>query len=89
MEESKLDVLKLVMQPYVLPLLNALDKPKRFNDLMGLFKSRRTLTIKLSKLKKMGLIEYSPIETDKGYANGYAISKKGKEFIKKLNKLKF
>jgi DNA-binding HxlR family transcriptional regulator len=87
MKESKLDVLKLVMQPYVLTLLNALDEPKRFNDLIGLFKSRRTLTIKLTKLKEMGLIEYSPIETNKGYANGYVISKKGKEFLKGLEKL--
>lgn len=86
MKESKLDVLKLVMQPYVLPLLNALDKPKRFNDLVRLFKSRRTLTIKLSKLKKMGLIEYSPIETNKGYANGYVVSKKGKELLRRLKK---
>lgn len=86
MEESKLDVLKLVMQSYVLPLLNALDKPKRFNDLVRLFKSRRTLTIKLSKLKKMGLIEYSPIETDRGYANGYVLSKKGKELLRRLEK---
>ena len=87
MEESKLDALKLVMQPYVLPLLNALTEPKRFNELMKLFKSRRTLTIKLAKLKEMGLIEYSPIETNKGYANGYVISKKGRELVKKLNKL--
>jgi len=86
-EEGRLDVLKLVMQLYVLSILNALDKPKRFNDLLGFFKSRRTLTIKFSKLKKMGLFEYSPIETDKGYANGYAISKKGKELLRWLEKI--
>ena len=87
MDEGKLDILQLVMQPYVLTLLKALSKPKRFNDLIKLFKSRRTLTIKLSKLKGMGLIEYCPLKTEKGYANAYVISKKGREFIMKLEKL--
>ena len=88
MEESKFDTLKLAMQPYVLTLLNALDEPKRFNDLLGLFKSRRTLTIKLSKLKEMGLIEYYPMETERGYANAYIISKKGKKLIGSLKRFK-
>ena len=35
----------------------------------------------------MGLIEYCPIETEKGYANAYLISKKGKELVKKLEKI--
>lgn len=87
MEDSKFGFLRLVMQPYILTLLKALVKPKRFNDLIKLFKSRRTLTIKLSKLKQMELIEYSPIETTKGYANGYVISKKGKELLNGLEKL--
>ncbi len=88
MEERKLDILKLVMQPYVLTLLNALDKPKRFNDLVRLFKSRRTLTIKLSKLKTAGLIVYYPIETENGYVNAYLISKSGKSLLKKLERFK-
>lgn len=87
MKESKFDAVQLVMQPYVLTLLKALDKAKRFNELTELFKSRRTLTIKLSKLKKTGLIEYCPIETERGYANAYIISKKGKELVKKLEKI--
>ena len=86
--EERFDTLKLVMQPYILALLNSLDKPKRFNDLVKSFKSRRTLTIKLSKLKGVGLIEYCPIETEKGYVNAYVISNKGRELLKKLNKLK-
>lgn len=69
MKESKFDVVHLAMQPYVLDLLNALDKPNRFNDLVKLFKSRRTLTIKLGKLMTYGLIEYYPLKTKKGYAN--------------------
>ncbi len=56
--------------------MNVLNEPKRFNDLVKLVKSRRTLTIKLGKLMKLDLIEYYPLKTSKGYANSYIISKK-------------
>ena len=88
MEKKKFDILQLAMQPYVLTLLNALDKPTRFNDLVKLVRSRRTLTIKLNKLMKQGLIEYHPLKTDDGYVNSYVISDKGKEVVKKLDRLK-
>ncbi len=87
MEESKFDIVQLAMQPYVLTLLKSLNKPKRFNDLVILVKSRRTLTIKLSRLMKTELIEYYPLKTEQGYANAYIISKKGKELLKGLEKL--
>lgn len=87
MEGRKFDVLQLAMQPYVLVLLKALEKPKRFNELVRLVKSRRTLTIKLTKLKDKGLVEFYPLKTNNGYANAYVISKKGKEIVKKLEKI--
>lgn len=87
MEEGKYSIVQLAMQPYVLKLLNALDKPQRFNDMVKLVRSRRTLTIKLNKLMDSGLIEYYPLKTVKGYANSYVISKKGKEIVRKLNKM--
>jgi DNA-binding HxlR family transcriptional regulator len=88
MERRKFDILQLAMQPYVLTLLTALDKPKRFNDLVKLVRSRRTLTIKLTKLMKHGLIEYHPLKTNDGYVNSYVISDKGVAVVKKLDKLK-
>ncbi len=87
MKEGRFDIVQLAMQPYVLNLLNALDKPKRFNDLVRLVKSRRTLTIKLGKLMTHELIEYYPLKTNKGYANAYIISNKGKQLLKGLEKL--
>lgn len=87
MKERKFDIIQLVMQPYVLTLLKDLGKPKRFGDLVKLFRSRRTLTIKLSKLKENGLIEDYPLRTEKGFANSYIITKKGKEIVKKLEKI--
>jgi len=89
MEEGKgkFDIVQLAMQPYVLTLLKALEKPRRFNELVKLFKSRRTLTIKLTKLKEKGLIEFYPLKTDKGYANAYIISKKGKSIVEKLERI--
>ncbi len=87
MKEEKFDLVKLTMEPYVLKILNILDKPKRFNELVNYIKNRKTLSLKLPKLMKYGLIEYAPVKTDKGYANSYVISKKGRELVRKLNKL--
>lgn len=87
MKEGKFDAVQLAMQPYVMTLLKSLHEPKRFNDLVKLVKSRRTLTLRLSKLMKNELIEYYPLKTTKGYANAYIISKKGKDLLKGLEKL--
>jgi DNA-binding HxlR family transcriptional regulator len=89
MKERKLDTLQLIMQPYNLDILTALSSPKRFNDLIKYVKNRKTLSLKLPKLMEHGLIEDYPFKTEKGYVNSYVISKKGKELIKKLNKLIF
>lgn len=88
MKEGKFDIIQLVMQPYVLDILNELDKPRRFNDLRECVKNGRTLSLKLSQLLKQGLIEKSPLKDEKGsYVNSYVISKKGKEIVKKLEKM--
>ena len=72
------------MEPYVVDLLRALDKPQRFSDLVKYVKSRQTLTLKLSKLLKHGLVEHFPLKVKDGYANSYLISKKGKEALARL-----
>lgn len=88
MEDSKFDIIQLVMQPYVLDILHLLDEPKRFNDLRTCVKNGRTLSLKLTQLLKYGLIEKSPLKNEKGsYVNSYIISKKGREFVKKLEKI--
>jgi DNA-binding HxlR family transcriptional regulator len=87
MKDSKRDLLQLLLEPYVIDLLTALSKPKRFNDLVKYVKSRQTLTLKLSKLLKQGLIEHFPLKIKEGYANSYVISKKGKALVAKLEKL--
>jgi DNA-binding HxlR family transcriptional regulator len=76
MKEGKLDTLQLIMQPYNLDILNALSTPKRFNDLIKYVKNRKTLSLKLPKLMKHGLIEHYPFKTEKRYVNSYVISKK-------------
>jgi len=87
MKAGKFDVVQLVMQPYVLDMLNALNKPKRFSDLLKYVKNRKTLTLKLSKLLKQELIEHYPMKVKEGYANSYIISKKGREIIDKLDRM--
>ena len=86
MEDSKLDLLQLLLEPYVIDILKALDKPQRFNDLVKHVKSRQTLTLKLSKLLKEGLIEHYPLKTKDGYANSYIITNKGKEALARLKR---
>jgi len=88
MRKESFDIVQLAMEPYVLDILNALKEPKRFNDLIKYVKNRKTLSLKLPKLLKYGLIEHYPLKTDKGYANSYVISKKGKEVVKSLDKLR-
>lgn len=87
MNPEKFDLVQLVMQPYVLDILKALDKPKRFNDLLKYVKNRKTLSLKLPKLMKYGLIGHHPLKTENGYVNSYIISKKGKEIVSKLEKI--
>lgn len=87
MKDNKFDLVHLVMEPYVLDILHALDKPKRFSDLIQYVKNRKTLSIKLSKLLKYGLVEHFPLKVADGYANSYTISKKGMKLLKGLEKL--
>ena len=87
MKGEKFDIIQLMMQPYVIDILNALDKPKRFNDILKYVKNRKTLSLKLPKLMKYGLIEHFPLKTPKGYVNSYIISKKGKDIVNKLERL--
>lgn len=87
MNASRFDLVQLVMQPYVLDILKALRKPKRFNDLLKHVKNRKTLSLKLPKLMKYGLIEHYPLKTENGYVNSYIVSKKGKEIVNKLEKI--
>ncbi len=87
MEDKRLELVHLVMEPYVLDMLHALDKPKRFSDLIAYVKNRKTLSIKLSRLLKHELIEHFPLKVEKGYANSYIISKKGRKLLKGLEKI--
>ena len=88
MENSKLNLLQLVLQPYTLSILHGLEnEPKRFSDLKKYVKNDMTLSTKLSRLVSYGLIEIVPLKTGKRYTNGYIITKKGKEIVAKLEKI--
>ncbi|MDE1804682.1 MAG: hypothetical protein KGH59_02785 [Candidatus Micrarchaeota archaeon] len=86
MKTRKFDLVQLVIQPYVLKILYALNEPKRFSDLLRTVKNRRTLSIKLLKLRKYGLIGYFPMKIKGRYANSYIISEKGRKLVNKLEK---
>ncbi|MGI0141042.1 MAG: winged helix-turn-helix transcriptional regulator [Candidatus Micrarchaeales archaeon] len=87
MDNAKFDIVQIIMQPYILDLLKELKKPRRFNDLRKTVKNGRTLTLKLQRLRKYGLIEDFALKTEKGFVNSYIISKKGKDIISKLEKI--
>ena len=64
-----------------------LQTPRRFNELSETIKNKGTLSIKLAELKKLGLIISKPVEIEGNYANGYVLSDKGRELLKKLDNL--
>ena len=85
MATDKLDTL---FEPYIVNILQLLsDKPKRFGEIMTKIKNRRTLSIKLSKLRSLGLVETTSIVVDGKYMNGYMTTEKGKKVLKMLEKV--
>jgi DNA-binding HxlR family transcriptional regulator len=88
MYEDKLRILRIISQPYVLELLNAMIKPKRFKELVSICKNERTLTLKLKVLHKNGLVDVAPIKEGNRYFNSYRTTKKGIKVLKMIGKLK-
>jgi len=87
MKSKKSDMKDFILQIYVLDLLRALKTPQRFNDLTKTIKNKGTLTIKLSKMKELGLIKTVPRKIEDTYTNSYVVSKKGKVVLKKLEEI--
>jgi DNA-binding HxlR family transcriptional regulator len=88
MYEDKLRILRIISQPYVLDLLNAMEKPKRYKELVLVCKNERTLTLKLKILHKNGLIDVAPIREGNRYFNSYKTTKKGVKVLKMIGELK-
>jgi DNA-binding HxlR family transcriptional regulator len=88
MIREKISLGDFIFQPYMVEILKALKTPKRFNELAKTIKNKGTLSKKLSDLKKLGLIISTPIEIDSNYANGYTLSEKGKDTLRKLESIK-
>ncbi len=90
-DRTERDVLQLVIRPYTIDLLHALEKePVRFRDLNKLVQNEMTLSNKIRKLLDYGLIEIVPIKTGRRYVNCYTISTKGRKLLlilKKIDKL--
>jgi DNA-binding HxlR family transcriptional regulator len=83
MKERKSDVL----QPYVLPILRALDgEPKRFLDLKKVVTNETTLSAKLSQLLNSGMIEAVPVKAGKRYVSAYKLTLSGRGVLKALEK---
>lgn len=88
MKSEKKDLLTFLLERYVLDILNILKhSPKRFSDLKKSIKNERTLSLKLSKLLDFGLIEPAPIKIKGRYVNSYMISQKGRDAVKKLERM--
>lgn len=87
MKETRFDLKGFVLQSYVLDVLKELKSPKRFSNLAVKVQNRGTLAVKLSKMKKLGLIQTVAMKVDDSYVNSYTLSKKGKRLLKVLEKL--
>jgi len=88
MYEGKLRILRIISQPYVLELLNAMIKPKRFKELVGVCNNERTLTLKLKVFQKNGLIDVFPVREGNRYFNSYKITNRGIKVLKMIKELK-
>lgn len=84
----KLDPREIILQRYIIEILNQLERPRRYGELQSKIKTRRTLSTKLSKLKRYGLIDVTPILVGNRYVSSYAITAKGKKILQLLEKLK-
>lgn len=88
MESEEIDVLRIVLEQYVLDLMrNMSEKPKRFSELTSIIHNERTLSLKLVKLMDYGLIESVPIKRGRKHINYYKVSKRGKKVLDVLDNL--
>lgn len=83
----ELDPREIILQRYVIEILNELKKPKRYGELQLKIRTRRTLSAKLSKLKAYGLIVVKPILMGNRYVSSYSTTEKGKKILKLLEKI--
>ena len=87
MNKDNIKTIRLIGQPYILEILNALGKPKRFNELNQICKNDRTLSKKISLLRQNALIDVMPVLVKNKYENHYKLTKKGEEFLKKIRSI--
>lgn len=87
MNKNNIRTIRLIGQPYILEILNALVKPKRFSDLKDICKNERTLSKKLSLLRQNGLIDVMPVLVKNRYENHYKLTKKGEDFLRKIRSI--
>jgi DNA-binding HxlR family transcriptional regulator len=85
--KDELDPREIILQRYVIDILRELKTPKRYGELQAKIRTRRTLSTKLFKLKKYGLINVVPILIGNRYVSSYSITNKGKKIINLLEKM--
>ncbi len=87
MVKENMKLIKLVGQPYVFEIMEALNKPKRFSELKHVCKNEKTLSKKLNLLRQNSLIDVMPILVRNKYENHYKLTTKGEAFLKKLKEI--
>ncbi len=87
-KDAKLDLIKLIAQPYAIDILKGLDTPKRYNELKKICKNDRTLTKRLKTLQGKDLIEPVAVKKGSKYLNFYKITDRGKNLLSKVESLK-
>ncbi|MDE1846147.1 MAG: winged helix-turn-helix transcriptional regulator [Candidatus Micrarchaeota archaeon] len=88
MKFDRRDTLKVVLQPYVMGLLwLCRNTPKRFKNLREYVRNERTLSQKLQKMQRYGLLDVAPVKIEGKYVNSYRTSKMGTEMVQKLERI--
>lgn len=88
MGDKKLEALSFLLQPFILQILRELRSgPKRFGDLKKHVKNDRTLSLKLGRLQDNKLASVAHLKSERGYANFYVLTKKGRRTLEAVEKI--
>ena len=85
----KIKLIKVLVQPYTINILEALKKPERYKNLKMVCKNDRTLAKRIKELQELMLIEPIALKEKGKYVNFYKLTKKGEDVLNKIEKLNF
>ena len=85
--EYSINIMATFVNNFALRILNALQTPKRYADLIDICHNERTRTKKLRALENAGLIESVSIKVGNKNCTSYKLTPKGQRALQLLQEL--